>query len=169
MRHQALVLKSDGLPAGVISAWEWESWSVIELCRYKSFKVKLCHTPLTKLTDTFATNYGGKTPVKVLDKAPFSFGPITSVRWFGFDFDTPFEYNGRDNLVVEVWWVTVNQGGGCVQWNLPENGRCCWANDDSPGYPNRGKVYTYRYHMRITMSPAAVAPTSLGRVKSMYR
>jgi hypothetical protein len=37
------------------------------------------------------------------------------------------------------------------------------------GYPDKGQVTNYLHYMRITISASAVAPTSLGRVRAIYR
>ncbi|UCH78101.1 MAG: hypothetical protein JSU81_10320 [Candidatus Coatesbacteria bacterium] len=137
------------------------------------FSLKLCHTPRTKLTTPFASNYSGNTPLTV-----YSANPVTIVApantWFGFDCNPSFEYNGRDNLLVETWWDGGNDGGpNCWMANVSGSDRACVASRvngvPQNGYPNGGKVEGYNFNMRITLTPNAVAPTSLGRLRALYR
>ena len=79
---------------------------------------------------------------------------------FGFAFDKKFEYNGKDNLVVDVFW-NGDSGGNCYTYWSPGPARRMY------NYTG-GTVYltNYLHYMRISLEPDAVAPTSLGRVKS---
>jgi hypothetical protein len=88
---------------------------------------------------------------------------VTAGSWFGFDFDTDFEYNGTDNLVVDVSW-NGDSGGTCYTYWGPGTARCVY------NY-NGGTVYltNYVHYMRISLDPNAVAPTSLGQVKALLR
>lgn len=138
-----------------------------------NFSVKVCHTSLAKLTTPFAANYDGKTPVTVYSANPVTIAPPVNT-WFGFDFSPAFEYNGRDNLLVETWWDGGNNGGpNCWMTSVPGSARACVASRvngvPENGYPNGGAVEGYNLNMRITLTPNAVAPTSLGRVKTLYR
>jgi len=96
----------------------------------------------------------------------------TAYQWFGFDFDTPFAYNGADNLLFEVWWEGDNDGYAYTYWTT-KTGRYVYSyiKGTTPynGYPDKGEVVDYLHYMRITVSPNAVAPTSLGRVKALCR
>lgn len=167
------MLKSDGLPAGTITKWEWNAAVNLTPCSYYDYRLTLCHTSLSALTDTFVSNYDGNTPVTVYSRNPATTSAVPADSWFGFDFDTPFEYDGRRNLVVEVWWEEDNNGGGNTQWNFPVNGRCCFSyivnGNPQSGYPNKGYVSYFLHYMRATITPSAVAPTSLGRVRAVFR
>jgi hypothetical protein len=123
------------------------------------------------LTDTYADNYDGKTPVQVFyrENCHIAANPY---QWFGFQFDRPFAYNGADNLLFEVWWEGDDDGWAYTYW-ARATGRyvCSYIKGTTPlyGYPDKGEIHDFLHHMRITISPIAVAPTSLGRVKSTYR
>jgi hypothetical protein len=167
-----LVLQSDGLPAGTVTRWEWNAARDLLAGSFYNFKLTLCHTSLAALTESYVGNYDGHTPVTVYDRNPATISAVPSNNWFGFDFDTPFVYNGSDNLVVEVWWEEDSNGGGNTQWNFPVNGRCCFSyivnGNPVNGYPDRGSASYFMHYMRATVSPSAVAPTSLGRVRALY-
>ena len=86
--------------------------------------VKLGHTNLTNLTGTFANNYatgqGGQ--VTVLSDAVVTLPAAAANTWHAINFTTPFEYNGIDNLVVDI--------------NRPNN-----CTGDVPEYYNTGTSY----------------------------
>ncbi len=172
MRTQDLVLQSDAVPAGSITKVEWHADGNIAAGTYKDFRVKLCHTNLNALTNTFQTNYGGNTPVAVFSRSSHYVNP-TAESWFGWPFDAAFPYNGRDNFIIEVWWEEDEGEGAAptyitkimsrglyssIRYGVPQN-----------GYPNQGELVNYLHHMRLTISVVDVAPTSLGRLKALYR
>lgn len=172
MRTQDLVLQSDAIPAGSITTVEWHADGSIAAGTYKNFRVKLCHTNLNALTNTFQTNYGGNSPVAVFSRTSHSVNPAAE-SWFGWPFDAAFPYNGRDNLIIEVWWEEDEGEGAAptyitkimsrglyssIRYGIPQN-----------GYPNQGELMNYLHHMRLTVNVAGAAPTSLGRLKGLYR
>ncbi|NIT36281.1 MAG: hypothetical protein GTN49_07250 [candidate division Zixibacteria bacterium] len=112
--------------------------------------------------NNFATNFGGNTPLEVFSRSSYYLSG-TPGTWFGFDFDKKFEYNGRDNLIVDVSW-NGDSGGTCYTYWSPATARCVYN-------WNGGAVYlaNYVHYMRITLEPNAVAPTSLGRVKAVFK
>jgi hypothetical protein len=72
--------------------------------------IKLSHTNLANLTNTFASNLntGQGRQVTVVNNRTVSFPAGAAGSWQLIPLDSPFEYNGRDNLVVDM--VT----GGCT-------------------------------------------------------
>jgi hypothetical protein len=170
------VLKTDAIPAGTITRWEWYAASGTGSVRravLSNFSVKICHTPLTALTTPFTANYGGRTPVTVYSSNPEIVDPQYNA-WFGFDCHPAFDYNGSDNLLVETWWDGANDGGpNCWMKSVASSSRACIASRvrgvPQYGYPNGGGVADYNMYMRITTSGAAVGSSSLGRVKALYR
>jgi hypothetical protein len=175
-RYQGLVLKTDAIPAGTITRWEWYAAPGTGSTRHSllsNFSVKMCHTSLNALTTPFATNYDNNTPVTVFSANPARVDPENNT-WFGFDFDKPFVYNGGDNLLVETWWDGGNDGGpNCWMKYVLTSSRACIASRvrgvPQNGYPNGGKVEGYNMYMRITMGGAVAGSSSLGRVKALYR
>lgn len=110
----------------------------------------------------FTTNFGGNTPVEVYGRSS-QYISGTAGNWFGFTFDKEFEYNGKDNLIVDVSW-NGDSGGTCYTYWSPATARCVYTYNNEPVY-----LTNYVHYMRITLEPNAVAPTSLGRVKAVYR
>jgi len=171
---QDLVMQTDALPAGRVTKWEWYGVGTsVTPGQYYQFRLRLCHTSRTALTQIYADNYAGNTPVRVFYRNPVNFNPKLN-DWFGFTFDTPFDYDGQGNLIVEVWWVGAgNEATAYTDWGRDFLGRAVvsFVTNGNPecGYPDAGRVQDYVHYMRITMTGVAVAPTSLGRVKALYR
>ena len=170
------MLKTDAIPAGSITRWEWCAAPGTGSVRHAvlgSFSVKICHTSLTALTTPVLANYAGNSPVTVFSSPSLTLDPEYNA-WFGFDCSPSFAYNGTDNLLVETWWDGGNDGGpNCWIRNGPSSARACVASRvrgvPQNGYPDGGGVADYNMYMRITVGGEGVAPTSLGRIKSLYR
>jgi hypothetical protein len=163
VRSQGLVLSTDAVPAGTISKWEWYVYTGSG-GTFNNFKLRCCHTNLTALTNNFTSNYASNTPVEVYSRSA-QYIAATPSSWFGFDFDTTFQYDGKNNLIMEVDWNT--DSGGYAY---------CRASSVASRFvysPNGGGPYlsSYLHYQRITVKPSGmvVAPTSLGRVKSLYQ
>jgi hypothetical protein len=171
---QDLVLQSDALPAGRVTKWEWYGVGKEgKAGKYFKFRLTLCHTSRTALSERYADNYAGNTPAQVFYRDPLAFQPKL-YDWFGFDFDAPFAYNGQGNLIVEVWWAgQENEATAFTDWGRDFLGRSVvsFVTHGVPecGYPDAGRVQDYVHYMRLTMTGVGVAPTSLGRVKALYR
>jgi hypothetical protein len=159
------VLKEEGLMAGTVTRWEWYASSMITVGGFKDFWVKVCHTSRDKLVADFQKNYNGNKPVQVFADDELRIKP-PAYTWFGFDFSPTFEYNGEDNLIVEVHWKERSGAPGVVTYWTPKEARVCMYAGPVPCDP---AVFNFVHYMRVTISPVAVAPTSLGRVKAVYR
>lgn len=161
MRTQDLVLQSDVVPGGTIKKWEWRCYTS-ESGTYNNFSIKLCHTTRTALARNFAANFDGNTPVEVYRKSVETLNPAART-WFGFNFQTDFEYDGRRNFLIDVSWAGDSGGTAYTYWS-PATARCVY------NY-NGGDIYlaNYIHYMRITVEPNAVTPTSFGRVKTIFR
>lgn len=164
------------MPAGRITAWEWRVGnSKTFLAGYfENFKLTLCHTGLSSLTNSYVNNYDGRTPVDVINRSVLNVGAAASGTWVPFTFDTPFDYNGTENLVVEVWWHGDNGAGGPARYgNAGGGNRQLYSGvlNGNPygGYPNSGYTSQYMHYMRITLTPNAVDASSIGKVKALYR
>lgn len=174
MRCMEVVRKTDGLVAGEITRWEWHGGELEPTTgKFYKFKVLLCHTSRADLVAPFKSNYEGRTPARVFYADPVTVN-MRIREWFGFDAKPAFKYEGEHNLLVEVWWEGDDGGGGLVfTAAVPEQDRCVFAAKKNGvpeyGYPDQGKVFHWLHYMRITLEPDAVAPTSLGRVKALFR
>ncbi|UCH78096.1 MAG: hypothetical protein JSU81_10295 [Candidatus Coatesbacteria bacterium] len=84
--------------------------------------------------------------------------------WFGFTFDKPFYYDGKNNLIMEVDWST-DSGGYAYCRASTATGRFVYRYNSSGPY-----LQNLLHFQRITITPGgmAVSPTSLGRVKVLF-
>jgi flagellar basal body-associated protein FliL len=67
---------------------------------FSNFKMLFCNTPITSLTTTYASNYGGNTPVKVIDSPEYTVNDPNS--YLEFDPSNDFFYDNSMNLLIEV-------------------------------------------------------------------
>ncbi len=66
-------------------------------------RVYACHTTVTELDSAFAENYAGNTPQAAMTRDTLYLRWQNGV-WHGLGFDSPFDYNGTDNLILEFRW-----------------------------------------------------------------
>ena len=174
MRCMEVVRKADGLVAGEITRWEWYGGEVEGATgKFNRFRVRLCHTSRAELAPPYNANFEGRTPTQVFYADPVTVN-MKIREWFGFDLQPSFAYDGTSNLIVEVWWEGDDDGGGYVfTADVPGQTRCLLSSIKNGvpqnGYPDQGLACNWLHYMRLTLSPDAVAPTSLGRVKALYR
>jgi hypothetical protein len=67
----------------------------------------VCPTSLTQLTNNYNDNYDGNTPQLVFSESTLNLS-WTYNQWHGFGFDTPYIYDGTDNLIFEFKWQGDN-------------------------------------------------------------
>ncbi|NIT37097.1 MAG: hypothetical protein GTN49_11470 [candidate division Zixibacteria bacterium] len=172
-RWQTMWFQSELGEAGPVTKVEWQIWSNSAGGLGGTFpncKVLLCHTGIKAITANFKNNYGGNTPVTVFS-GTYVLPPSSANQWMTVVAPTNFTFNNRDNLLIEVSWT--GGSGGINPFKCRNSG--------PPPFP--GRVYNsssataetgnvsanmHRYG-RITIGPSGVAPTSLGRVKALYK
>jgi hypothetical protein len=167
VRCQDLVLASelwpwDAAPVNYITNWEWYAAPTVSPGTFNNFTIKLCHTTRTTLTADFNANYAGAKPATVYSR-PSQYINTEAGKWFGFRFDSQFQYYFSGNLIVEVEWRGDTGGYAYTYWSAM-TARCVFSYNG--GAPT---VRDYIHYMRVTilMIPG-VEPTSLGRVKALY-
>jgi hypothetical protein len=165
MRFQCLWFQSDIAYAGYIQAIHWNRGTYTTSGTYNDVRVWLCHTTQTALEATFDNNYTGKTPVQVMNKSTFTMRAGPDWVDFGIDPDK-FNYNNSDNLLMEVRW---NGDGGVTDYcarSAQANSRV-YASDHTA---TTGSVQNNGQCIRLYISTmTGVAPTSLGRVKTLFK
>jgi len=166
IRYMALWEKSEiGLTAGgYINKVEWEN-NTANNATFYLVRAYFGHSTKTELDLTFANNYYD-TPVQVLNAATKTVSGAANTWWdMGIDANK-FEYNNTNNLVFEIRWRGTSPNAPC--WSGVGGMKRMWSFDDA------ATVAAYRFgqiqYLRITVAPGSgVAPTSLGRVKSIFR
>jgi hypothetical protein len=159
------VLREDGLVGGTITKWEWYISSYVNIGYLKNFSLTMSHTGVEEMLPDFEANYGGFEPV-VVYADPYQYIEAQPYRWYGFDFALPFDYNGADNLIIEVHWLGRNGAASAVTYWTELPGRICMYAGPVPCDP---AVFDFQHFMRVTVTPTAVAPTSLGRIRATFR
>ena len=163
MRFQCLWFKSDINTAGYINVVEFEKSSGAS-GTFNDVRVWLCHTKKTALEATFNNNYTGSTPVQVRTSANLT---LSGSGYFDIGI-TPntFNYNNSDNLLMEIRW-NGDTGTTCSCWRSSQPRSRVYASSHtatSGSVQNNGQCI--RLHFG-TMT--GVAPTSLGRVTTLFR
>jgi hypothetical protein len=161
-RFQCLWLQSEVGTAGYINAVEFEK-SDTTSGTYNNVRVWLCHSTKTQLEATFDNNYSG-TPVQVRSGGDLVFSG-SGYADIGID-PNKFNYNNSDNLLLEIRW------NGDSGTNVP-----CWRSGAATGRvyawdhnATSGSVQVTGQCVRVHIGTmTGVAPTSLGRVKALYR
>ncbi len=162
LRMQMLFDQSRISYAGTINEFELEKNETV--ATFYNVKFYLCHTPLTALTSDFKANYGGNTPKLVASFATYELPKIQGV--YPIPMAETFDYNNRDNLILEITWES-GTGGKVLVYMGKLSAHHCLAYDYQA---TTGTVGDWGYNARISFGfYPAVAPASLGRVKALYR
>lgn len=149
--------------AGTINEFELQK-SDTSTASVTNVRFYLCHTRLTALTSNFQNNYAGNTPVLVASYANYTVPARAG--FYPIPMTSTFTYNNRDNLIVEVRFDKIT-GSSCGVVHGVQTGYRCWARSPTA---TTGTPSNVAYNARISFSYySAVSPTSLGRVKTLFR
>jgi hypothetical protein len=130
-------------------------------------EVLICETETASLSTNFEANYSGAVPIAVFELDTLSIDwTKTSPGWNGFDLDTPFQYSGSGNLIVEFRYLghdgkTVNARAAA----LPQADRCL-----SGAFPNSatGSLMSFLTCMRLHYDSAGLEGRSFGLIKTFF-
>lgn len=161
-----LVLKSDLNVTGAVTRVEYQSYDEYAAGYFYGLEMRLCHTPLSELTTNFNQNYGGKTPVLVASANPYTINGKKD-EWFALDCSPAFDYNGVDNLLVEVRWRNQQYTTRVEVWAYKAARNFLLLGSDYNA--SEGTLSTKTDRLRITFDEGAVAASSLGKVKALLR
>ncbi len=171
MRFQCLWLQSEIAEKGPVVKIDYSFHSYVGTppTEFTGYKVLLCHTTVKKVSGIFKSNYGGKTPVEVFSGKLVIPKGLKENDWFMVLAPTKaFTYNNTNNLLMEVVWTGATGAGRNLFWiaasGQPGRVRAFSATAASGVVlANQGQV------ARITIGSPAVEPTSLGRVRAIFR
>lgn len=173
MRWQTMWFKSELNEVGPVSKIEWQMYASIPGGGgvYTNCDILLCNTTVSTLTATYASNYGTASPVNVFS-GTYTLPASAVNAWVTIVSPTNFTYTNTGNLLMEVSWSSAASGNNYFKYR-------------STGGAMPGRVYntsagaktattgtlnpTYHQYGRITIGFVGVAPTSLGRVKSLFK
>jgi hypothetical protein len=170
MRFQCLWLKAEIAEKGRVVKIEFSFKQYVGTppSTFTGCKILLCHTTVNTIGTNFKSNYGGKDPVEVFSGKLVVPAGLQENDWFMVVAPKAFTFNNTNNLLMEV--VYTGASGG-------QENRFWIADADQPGrvrafsataingtvLANQGQV------ARITIGSPAVEPTSLGRVRALFR
>jgi len=161
MRCQMLFDRSSINYAGTITEFELEK--TVNVSTFQEVKFYLCHTPFATLTTNFDANYGGNTPKLVASFATYELPAAEGV--YPIPMAETFEYNNRDNLILEITWQSGTGQKVCL-FVGKLTAHQCYAYDERAA---SGTVLDMGYNARIIFDTyPAVAPASYGRVKALF-
>lgn len=169
MRWQTIWDKSNLVEAGPVSKVEFITHPTVPINTTNTFntcKILLCHTTLTHVTSNYTSNYSGQTPVTVFSGTKVI--PATPVStWVTIVEPTNFTYNPTYNLLIEVSWVSAT--GYRCDFQVNSRGSHGRIYSNNPTATTGSVTNNYDQLGRVTIGYVGVAPTSLGRVKSVFR
>lgn len=111
VRHQVVYTAAEVGAAGQISAIRFQYVATLGAAvTCPNTTVRLGHTSLSALTTTFANNINRSSPQTIIDNATVTIPAGSAGNWFTIVLATPFNYNGVDNLVVEIERTTACNG-----------------------------------------------------------
>lgn len=170
MRFQCMWLQSEIKESGPITKIEFKfhSYNGTPPSQFEGYKVILCHSSKTALTNEFQKNYDFKTPFTVFEGPMTIPATLKQDDWFTVCMPTStFNYNNKNNMLMEVVWTTGEGGDRNLFWisTAGQPGRL-WA---AKATAVRGTLLANQGQVaRITISKPAVSATSFGRVKALY-
>lgn len=171
MRWQTMWFQTELTEPGLVSKIEWQVYDSIAAAGgvFTNCDILLCHTNLTALTSNYVSNYGGKTPVNVFS-GTYTLAAAAAGTWVTIIEPSTFTYNNSDNLLIEVSWSSSTGGNNYFKYRSTGTAFPGRVYNTSSKTAETGTLQTtYHQYGRITITPTGVAPTSLGRIKSLYR
>jgi hypothetical protein len=165
MRYQVMALASEMDGAMTISSISWQRGGSMGSAsgNYNNFEIHLGLSSEPELTDVFEDNYipGTRTLVYQTSSQTMSAGPD---QWMTIPLDTPFWYNGTDNLVVEIRWV----GGANMFYTYK------WSTGADRALENKTDVFSPAGTLSQNMSelmfdgPLSLTRHSFGAIKALW-
>ncbi len=164
MRFQCLWLQTDINYAGYVNGVEFAYQSGRPPAAFNNVRVWFCHTKKSELEAVFDNNYTGNTPVQVMEKLTLT---LNGTGWYDLGIDpNKFSYNNRDNLLMEIRWYG-DSGTSIYCWRSEGTAMRVYARNDNAA---TGTVEDNSQYIRLHINTlAGVDPTSLGRVRALFR
>jgi len=117
---------------------------------FSNFRMSLCNTTVTALTTNFANNYGGATPVKVLNATSLAV-TYDAADWIMFDVNDTFYYDANKNLIIEVAFTGYTGVGFSLHYTSVAAGimRRMYNNTNDTATVGTLEATSYRCNMRL--------------------
>jgi hypothetical protein len=132
---------------------------------FARFTVKLVHVRAADLTTNFINNYGGYAPTTV-HYSDYSVSGATA-GWKTIPFNTPFLYNGKDNLLIEI--SSGSPGNDTTSVMTRRTSESGWRRVLYADYEGAatGSRQSYRNTMQFTYNDSTFYTIS-GTIKDVY-
>jgi len=101
----------------------------------------------------FDDNYIEDTRLLVYDSDPFTFSAGYN-EWIEFTLDTPFWYNGVDNLVIEIMWSWGEPGDHFLTWGWEADSRALFGYYGAPEGELEEKVSFFEIDGALLLEPS---------------
>lgn len=165
MRYQVMALSSEMAGELTIESIGWQRGgsSGSETGYYNNFQLYMGLASSDQLSNNFEDNYlpGTRTLVYETPAQTMSAAPD---QWMTISLDTPFPYNGTDNLIVELIWSGGSNMFFTYKWNT---GDYRALENDSDIYAPTGVLSQNMSELMFDGS-LALAPYSFGAIKALW-
>jgi hypothetical protein len=121
-------------------------------------QILCCPTTVPELDSNFATNYAGNTPVEAMSANPLTLNWLNDT-WHGLAFDSPYDYDGTTNLIIEYRWSGDDNNSVYDRGFYTTGNRAC--NASSATAPT-GVPRNYMPRCRIFYSTVGLAEPASG-------
>ena len=139
-------------------SWNWAAGGTT--ATFGDFQLFMGHSASGELGTRFDDNYIPGSKVLVLSEGVQTVS-AGSDGWITLELETPFEYNGTDNLVIEVHWSSGSGSVYTYKWETGQNRSLTGAHPTSPD----GSLDSQTSQIRIDM-PLALEQMTFGRIKA---
>lgn len=113
-----VVLASEISDAIEIETFSWKRYiSGDPQGTYNDFKIYMGLCSSNELGLNFDDNYINGTKILILSSSLYTTTSVGPNEWFEVIFDTPFWYNGEDNLIIEIEWSSAAGTDALYTWN----------------------------------------------------
>ncbi|MGD8719924.1 MAG: hypothetical protein PVH29_14025 [Candidatus Zixiibacteriota bacterium] len=173
MRYQTMWKQDEINIGGTIAKIEFKFHSYIGTppTAFDGYKVMLCHSRRTELSNNYTTNYNFKEPTVVYEGEYEIPAGLAQDDWLTVcNTNGAFNYNNNMgvNLLIEIVWTSAAGADRNLCWisTAGQMGRLRAFNAEAETgtlLANQGNI------ARLTFGNPAVSPTSLGRVRALYR
>ncbi len=92
---------------------------------YSDLKIYMGLCSSNELGLNFDANYIYDTKILVLSSSSYTTTSVGPNEWFNVTFDTPFWYNGQDNLLIEIEWSAAAGTDALYTWHWDGGANRC--------------------------------------------
>ena len=164
MRYQVVVLASEIGDAIEIESLSWiRGLGGEPQGTFDDFALYMGLCSSNELGLAYDDNYIPGTRILVMSSSSLTTPTVNPNEWFDTTLDTPFWYNGEDNLIIEIEWS--NGLGSLYTWHWDGGGLRCVVG--SYGEPNGSYSTNLVPNIRLN-GILSLSGTTFGRIKAAF-